>query len=207
MFTAAALPRLRLLEPGRLSSSLGAAWRRRALLLLPPLLPTSPLLPLSAAEQGKGGKPQSGRWVASRGSASGCRYPVKAAQGQRGHYARGLDARAERRRGRVSMAGEAPVGVASKGKGVFPPGRFPGERAGTGSASGPAGQPAVPSGARTGAAGRARTSVEGERGEEERVKGTDRDAPPVVERKRENEPGARWAAVTGWLSWWCWAGC
>jgi hypothetical protein len=163
MFTAAVLPRLRLLEPGRLSGSLGAARRRCALLLLSPLLPTSPsLLPLSAAEQGKGGKHQSGRWVASKGSTSGCRHPVKAAQGQRGHNAWGLDARAERRRGRVSMAGEAPIGVASKGKGVFSPGRFPGECSRSGSASGPARRATVPSGVRMGAAGRAHADAEGE---------------------------------------------
>jgi hypothetical protein len=172
--------------------------------------PFFPLLLSSLSRQqskGKGGNPK---------AVGGC--PAEARP-------RGVDTRSRRRKGKEGTTlGDWTHGrrgdVAAclwlarplsawlqRAKGSFPPGRFPGERAGTGSASGPAGQPAVPSGARTGAAGRARTSVEGERGEEERVKGTDRDAPPVVERKRENEPGTRWAAVTGWLSWWCWAGC
>jgi hypothetical protein len=45
-----------------------------------------------------------------------------------------------RRRGRASMVSEAPVGVALKGKGVFPLEDSLGERARSGLASGPAGR-------------------------------------------------------------------
>jgi hypothetical protein len=111
------------------------------------------------------GKPQCGWWEASRGAVSGCRHPVKAAQGQRGRFAWGLDARVERQRGRASMAGEAPVGVASKGKGVLSPWEIPQASALIADRHpGQSGRAAVPSGARAGMAGRPRASVEEEKG-------------------------------------------
>jgi hypothetical protein len=83
------------------------------------------------------------------------------------------------------MASEVPVGVASKGKGVLPPREIPWRaHAHNGSASGPSGRAAVPSGARAGAAWRARASRVGER-----VKEADRCAPPVIERKGKRTGG------------------
>jgi hypothetical protein len=134
--------------PPVLEWSPAVARRRRcgAVLLLPtsPLLPlplSFPLSPLSAVEPRKGGKPQVVGGEPAGGSGLGCRHPVKAAQGQRCCGAWGFDARAERRRGRASMAGGAPVGVAPEGKGVLPLGGFPRQaRACSSLASGPAGR-------------------------------------------------------------------
>jgi hypothetical protein len=68
-------------------------------------------------------------------------------------------------RGRASMAGEAPVSVASKGKGVLSPWEIPQASALIADRHpGQSGGAAVPSGARAGVAGRPRASVEEEKG-------------------------------------------
>jgi hypothetical protein len=142
----AALPLLRFLEHGRLfptarqlrswrirllsrttSGPLSAARWRRALPLLSPLLPPSPppLLSLSVVEQENGENPNAvgerPAGVRSWNVGARSRQLKSKDAAAPGDWACGL----RRRRGRSSMAGGAPGGVASDGKGVFSPWGLP----------------------------------------------------------------------------------